>query len=241
MSPREAASQGSEIQALIGDEPPSTISKVQAHVINPSDTNDTDESHFVTLSSAPQTINLSSWNRHLLGSAQLPPGRYSQVRLFVTSAQVTDRAGQTFPVTVPGGAQTGIKVNVDYTVTPNEVVSILLDFNIAQSLIQGSNGNYRLQPVVKGVVKALSGTITDATGAPLGGCGGDRHFRRADKHRPNPSRWHFQNLDAVARNFSLTISDASGVTRTVTTGAAENLPVQANQNTGMGTFQGMTP
>lgn len=225
-----------------------TISKVQAHVINPHDTNDNDESHFVTLSSAPQTINLYPGTvkvESLLGSAQLPSGRYSQVRLFVTSAQVTNRAGQTFPVTVPSGAQTGIKVNVDYTVLPNDVVSVLLDFNIARSLIQQGNGNYRLQPVVKGVVKVLSGTITgtitDAAGAPLGGAVVTATSGAGTSTGLTLPDGTFKIWTLLPGTYSLAISDASGVTRTVTTGTAANLTVQANQNTDAGTLQGITP
>jgi hypothetical protein len=128
-----------------------TISRVEAHL----------DGRWRTLTTAPQTFNLLDLvkNDTLLAQATLPAGRYNQVRLFVDGATVTDSAG-THDVTVPSGSQSGIKINLNYTIDPNELTEILLDFNVQKSLIKQGNGNYRLQPVIPAVVKVLSGTIT---------------------------------------------------------------------------------
>src|SRR6185369_14004795 len=60
----------------------------------------------------------------------------------------------------PSGVQTGVKVNVDYDISANQVTTILLDFNVCKSLNKLGNGNYQLQPVIPAVVKVLSGTVT---------------------------------------------------------------------------------
>jgi hypothetical protein len=221
-----------------------TISKVQAHVIDPNNANDNDDSHFVTLTEGAQTINLYPGTvkvEKLLGSARLPAGRYSQVRLFVTGAEVTNKAGQTFPVTVPSGAQTGIKVNVGYTISPGDITSVLLDFNIARSLVQQGNGNYRLQPVIKGVVKVLSGTITgtvtDAAGTPLVGAVVTATSSAGNSTSLTLPDGTFKIWTLLPGTYTLTVGDASGATRAVTAGTATNLAVQANQNTDAGTLK----
>jgi hypothetical protein len=103
----------------------------------------------------------------LLGTTSLPTGHYTQVRLFVSSATVTDSTG-THDVTIPSGSQTGLKVLVDFDINANNVTTILLDFDVSHSLIQTGAGAYMLKPVVRGVVQVLSGTITgtvvDASG-----------------------------------------------------------------------------
>lgn len=95
----------------------------------------------------------------LLGTTSLPTGHYTQVRLFVSSATVTDATG-THDVTIPSGSQTGLKVLVDFDINANNVTTVLLDFDVSHSLIQTGAGAYTLKPVVRGVVQVLSGTIT---------------------------------------------------------------------------------
>jgi hypothetical protein len=130
-----------------------TVPRVEAHV----------DGEWVEVATPNQTYNLLDLvtNDVLLGQASLPAGSYSQIRLFVSEATVTDSEG-THNVTIPSAAQTGIKLNVSYTIEPNQVTELLLDFNVDKSLIKQGNGQYRLQPVIPVVVKVLSGTITGA-------------------------------------------------------------------------------
>lgn len=114
-----------------------------------------------TVSNRTQTFNLLAFAKVPtdLGSANLPAGTYTQVRLFPTVATVTDATGVHI-VKIPSGSQTGIKLNVDLTIGPNQVTTILMDFNVNQSLHQLGNGSYQLKPVIPVVVEVLSGTVT---------------------------------------------------------------------------------
>lgn len=221
-----------------------TISKVQAHVTDFNNANDTSDANFQTLSTGAQTINLFPGTvkaESLLGSAMLPSGHYSQVRLFVTSATVTNRAGDKFPVTVPSGAQSGLKVNVDYTINSNNINTVLLDFDIAHSLVQEGNGQYRLKPVIRGIVKVLSGTITgtvtDASGAPLTGAVVTATSSAGTGSSITLPDGTFKVWALLPGTYTLSVSDASGVARTIATGTSSGLSVVANQNTGAGTLQ----
>lgn len=128
-----------------------TIDKVEANV----------DGAWVSITTTPQTLNLLDLitNEKILGSASLPAGHYSQVRFFPSSATVTDSSG-THTVKIPSGAQTGVKVNVDYDIGSNQVTTVLLDFNVDKSFVMEGNGQYILKPVIPAVVKVLSGTVS---------------------------------------------------------------------------------
>ena len=106
-----------------------------------------------------------------LGSTSLPAGHYTQVRLFVSSATLTDSAG-THDVTIPSGSQTGLKVLVDYNINAGDVTNVLLDFDVNHSIVSTGSGKYQLKPVVRGSVQVLSGTVTGTiqdSGGPVTG------------------------------------------------------------------------
>jgi len=134
------------------------FNKLEAHV----------GSQWVTIPLADETVDLMNLTASdmLLGTAQLPAGKYTQIRLFPTSATVTDSTG-THDVNIPSAKQTGIKINIDATLPANSILTLLLDFNVDKSLTKQGNGNYKLSPVMVGVIKSLSGdiagTATDGT------------------------------------------------------------------------------
>ena len=135
-----------------------TFTKIEAHIGN----------EWVEIPLSDTTVNLMDLTDDdmLLGTAVVPAGKYTQVRLFPSTVTVTDSDG-THNVNIGSANQTGIKVNLNADVAANAVQTILLDFNVDKSLIKQGNGNYRLQPVLVGVVKVLSGTVvgtaTDGT------------------------------------------------------------------------------
>src|SRR5258708_5943711 len=95
----------------------------------------------------------------LVGSIGLPAGHYNQLRLFPSSATVTDADG-TFNVNIPSGYQTGIKINIDANVAADQVTTVTLDFNIHHSLHKLGNGNYQLQPVITAFLQVANGAIS---------------------------------------------------------------------------------
>ena len=127
-----------------------TFTKVDAHIGN----------EWVEIPLSDTSVNLMDLTDAdmLLGTAPVPAGMYTQVRLFPSEVTVTDDDG-THTVNIGSAAQTGIKVNINAEVGANAIQTILLDFNVDKSLIKQGNGDYRLQPVLVGVVKVLSGTV----------------------------------------------------------------------------------
>lgn len=128
-----------------------TIDRVEAHV----------DGSWIPVTTVPLTFDLFSLieNDTILGSANLPPGRYTQIRLFPSAASVTDADG-THDVKIPSGVQSGIKLKLDYEIVPGETTAVLLDFNVAKSLHKTGSGKYILNPVIPVVVKNQSGVVT---------------------------------------------------------------------------------
>lgn len=98
----------------------------------------------------------------LIGTATVPPGNYSQIRLFISKVTVEDETG-IHDVTVPSGAQTGLKLNVNATVGGSGDVAILLDFNVEKSLVKQGPGQYLLKPVIPAVLKQSVGSVRGLT------------------------------------------------------------------------------
>jgi hypothetical protein len=119
------------------------------------------DGHWQTLTESTQDFNLLDLrlNSVVIGSKVLPSGNYSQIRLHVTSATVTDATG-THTLVIPSGMQSGLKINVNFPINANDITDVLLDFNVADSVVIEGNGTYRLKPVIRGVVIVLSGTAT---------------------------------------------------------------------------------
>lgn len=209
-----------------------TISRVEAHV----------GSGWMAITTTPQTFQLFDLitNEAILGSLNLPTGHYTQIRLFPTAATVTDTTG-TYPVTIPSGAQTGIKLNVDYDITANVITTILLDFNVSKSLVRRGNGDYLLQPVIPAVVKILSGTVTGTVtvgGTPVAGAkveavptggttGGNSTFTTSG------GSFKLWALPAGTYDLEVTYTDAASVVHTKT---VSGVTVVANQDTAVGTI-----
>ena len=96
-----------------------------------------------------------------LGEVELEAGVYTQVRIMLESATlVIDGAPQN--LFIPSGYQTGIKLVGEFTVEPNVITEITVDFDVAQSLHEAppGSGNYILRPTIRLVQTTLSGTIS---------------------------------------------------------------------------------
>ena len=96
----------------------------------------------------------------VIGSAGLPDGHYTQVRLVVQSATlyldnpstgpacattITPPAGASAPVEIPSGE---VKLNRGFDITSSSAMTMLLDFDGNQSIHVTGNGRYMMTPVI---------------------------------------------------------------------------------------------
>jgi len=90
----------------------------------------------------------------------LQPGHYTQMRLVVADTNKVVVEGETYPLFVPSGEQTGVKLNLDFTMEVDELIEIYVDFDASKSIkwVPGL-GQYRMRPTFKAFKKLLSGTV----------------------------------------------------------------------------------
>ena len=96
----------------------------------------------------------------VLGTAALPEGQYTQVRLVVQSAtlffdnastgsacatSITPPAGASSALEIPSGE---VKLNRNFAITSSSTMTMLLDFDGNQSIHLTGNGRYMMSPVI---------------------------------------------------------------------------------------------
>ncbi len=102
-------------------------------------------------------LELQDGNFDLLAQAELATGKYTQIRLKITDA--VDESGnpktyvavdnETYPLTVPSGTKSGLKLTKPFTIEPEGETVLYLDFDASKSVKQTGSGKYKLQPTIK--------------------------------------------------------------------------------------------
>jgi len=130
-----------------------------------------------------------------LGSAPVPAGSYSQLRLVLDTSSPSNTTvtvnGTTYDLTIPsasnshfsgsssvddttGPGTSGIKVNIALNAQAGVLYGYVLDFNAAESIVSaGNSGQWLMKPVVVASTAITSGTIAGvvtngSNGQPIG-------------------------------------------------------------------------
>ena len=127
---------------------------------------------------SPQTINLLNEQNgneaSLLNGASVPAGNYEWIRLLLNvSASGTvansyiEINGAQYPLVIPSGAQTGLKLVQGFTMTANQVANFTVDFMLQQSITAppgltsgGGTQDYILKPALRLINNVQAGTIS---------------------------------------------------------------------------------
>lgn len=118
----------------------------------------------------PKTIDLLDLTNGALeelGQTALPAGSYTQLRLVLAAnsggnadANWIVKEGQTAKIALdtPSAQQSGLKLNVNMTVQPNQVADFVIDFDACKSVVvAGSSGKYNLKPVLRVIPRTFTG------------------------------------------------------------------------------------
>ena len=126
---------------------------------------------FIKIMETPVTVDLMDLRNGVtqeLVHANLPAGDYDQVRLITGEASVKIKDGDLFTLKVPSGAQSGIKIKVDPSVTVEGGLtsSLLLDFDLSKSFVLRGNTNkpngivgLNFKPVVRVANISFAGSV----------------------------------------------------------------------------------
>jgi hypothetical protein len=103
----------------------------------------------------------------LIANSNLEDANVKQIRLILGSDNTVVVGGISYPLSTPSAEQSGLKLLVNQTLNADIDNEILLDFDAHASIIQTGNGTYKLKPVVRTVVSAISGNIKGSI-SPIG-------------------------------------------------------------------------
>jgi hypothetical protein len=111
---------------------------------------DNDSSAWITLPTAAGIYNLLEYQDGvdtLIAEAVLSGSKIKEIRLVLGSANYIRTGGDSIPIVVPSGSESGLKIKLNHTLSGN-IDYLTLDFDAGLSVKQ-ENGEYKLRPVVK--------------------------------------------------------------------------------------------
>ena len=114
-------------------------------------------------------------SRALLENYSVPAGRYQSIRLLIEAQQnqpssyIDFANGERFPLFVPSGSESGLKLIRGFTVAAGSNSNFTIDFDLRKSVIAppGQAPNYLLKPVLRMVDNLQVGAIAGKVDAAL--------------------------------------------------------------------------
>jgi len=145
-----------------------TVERVRVH--QSSTANDGDGGWYdVPVVNAPRKVDLLTLTNGVLlelGQTTLPAGKYEQIRLVLASNKSLSMANTVKPtggleteMDTPSAAQSGLKLTNGFTVAPNTMTDIVLDFDACKSIVKRGNGSYGLKPVITMIPRTLTAIV----------------------------------------------------------------------------------
>jgi hypothetical protein len=179
-SPDQQVEQGEDESPSATDEPAEAEEETteQGEDGNPAAT-------FITIFEGERTfdlLDLQNGRAELLADVDVPAGQYDEMRLIVASGRVVLTDGREFDLTVPSGAQTGIKLHFTFEVQEGQEAPLLLDVDLSRAFKPIPSGHiddpamireFKFQPSLGmrliSLLEAgsISGIVTDSEGNPL--------------------------------------------------------------------------
>jgi hypothetical protein len=152
-----------------------TIAQIQVHRA------DAEEGEWKTVLTPNATYNLLeliNGETAALGVADLPTGKYTQMRLILSDTPdpvgtnildephpyanyLISKTDEPIKLNVPSGFKTGIKLVHPFDVVAGRTVGLVLDFDAGRSVVKaGSSGKWQLKPTIKVIDTLNNATLT---------------------------------------------------------------------------------
>lgn len=96
----------------------------------------------------------------VLGDTMLAAGHYTQIRLIVGPGSYVVVNGIPYPLEIPSGFQTGVKLTHQFTIEAGVLYELVLDFDADKSIVITGTGDYSLKPTIRVAAMAISGSIS---------------------------------------------------------------------------------
>jgi hypothetical protein len=208
--------QTGSLRVLITDKPfpydfieTAIVSIVQVEVRAASE-NEEDESGFLTVFESSEgkefnLLELQNGKTDILADTTVPVGSYDQIRFIIEWGQVTLSDGRAYPLNVPSGTTSGIKLRVEFEVTGTGETTLLVDCDLAKAFHQVPSGavtdvsqiqEFRFTPsVALRVIEqeeagAVSGSVKSSTGLSLANASVTAYDASAAEITSTASMWN---------------------------------------------------
>jgi hypothetical protein len=139
------------IKIYFSDAPPEGVTAIEIKASNiEAHMSGEDDGQWVSLLTNPDVFDLvkAIGVNVLLGTSDIPAGKYTQVRLDITEVTVTLNGAQV-KATVPSDK---LKLVGNFTIEDGKTTSISLDFDAEKSIVVTGQGKVSLKPVVKLII-----------------------------------------------------------------------------------------
>lgn len=110
----------------------------------------TDTTDWVALQTTPGIYNLLGLQNGvdtLIAQGNFPSNVVKEIRLVLGDNNTIKSDGQIYPLTMPSGSESGLKIKVSKSLQAN-LENLLIDFDAALSVTQETDG-YKLRPVLR--------------------------------------------------------------------------------------------
>ncbi len=111
---------------------------------------------------AVDLLTLTDGNSVVIADSLLPAGDYTQIRLLLGDGCHVVVDGQEHPLEVPSGDTSGLKLNHPFTLEAGTIYAATLDFDAHRSIHRTGNGRWKMKPVIRIIVDAVSGRLQGA-------------------------------------------------------------------------------
>ena len=97
----------------------------------------------------------------LLADAEIPSGRLHQIRLVLGSENYVKLEGSPdmIKLETPSAQQSGLKLNIQHDVNAGILYTLVLDFDVAKSIVKTGNAKYILKPTIRTVLQSAGGSL----------------------------------------------------------------------------------
>lgn len=111
---------------------------------------------------------------NILNDYVLASGNYNWIRLHVISSETTtdsyivlEQGGNQYPLYVPSGDETGLKLNRGFTIHDGKAATFTIDFDLRKSIVEPGNLStaYKLKPTLRIIENQNAGHITGTVGS----------------------------------------------------------------------------
>ncbi len=105
-------------------------------------------------------LDLTDGHGIVLADSTLPAGHYQQVRLILGENNTVVVDGVSHELEIPSSSHSGLKLVHGFWIEDGATYSVTLDFDADRSIHRTGNGRYKMRPVIRLIVDALSGALS---------------------------------------------------------------------------------